>query len=109
MLHLSPVDERCIFFPCSVGSVLIVPISVVLDWILQDFELPPLAYLGVVLILLGFAGFVFSQVVALKLEERDKHTSIQAPGEKESTPDGMESIANLSTTSWTRVVLKYLI
>ena len=41
-----------------------------LDKILQGYQLPRLAYVGVALIVIGFAGFTFSEFVAARREGR---------------------------------------
>ena len=61
------------------GSVLVVPATVIVDWILQGYILPSLAYVGIVFIVVGFGGFVLSELVAAKRDgQQHIATTIQA-------------------------------
>ena len=48
-------------FVHRVGSVLVIPASVVVDWLTNHYVLPWAAILGVIVILLGFFALVFSE------------------------------------------------
>ena len=61
-IRLSPVH--------SVGTILVIPGAIVVDWMLQGFLLRTAAVCGVVLIILGFIGFVTAEIVAIKTEEK---------------------------------------
>ena len=50
----------------SIGTILVIPVAVLVDWIFQGFLLSPLAALGVVLIICGFTGFVVSEVITVR-------------------------------------------
>jgi hypothetical protein len=50
----------------SVGTILVIPAAVLVDWLLQGFILQSAAAFGVVFIIIGFIGFVTSEIVALK-------------------------------------------
>ena len=71
----------------SVGSVLVVPATVIADWILQGYTLPPLAYIGIALIVVGFGGFVLSEFIAIKRDGKQHNileTVIQASDNEDS-------------------------
>jgi len=53
----------------SVGSLLAIPTSVVVDWILNQYVLPFEAFFGMAMIILGFLGLNLSEVYAHKLFE----------------------------------------
>lgn len=50
----------------SVGTILVIPAAVLVDWIVQGFLLQVAAAIGVVLIISGFIGFIVSELVAMK-------------------------------------------
>lgn len=54
----------------TVGTVLAIPVSVIVDWIVQGFLLPPQAFVGIVLIVGGFASFTFSEFIAARRKAR---------------------------------------
>ena len=60
----------------------------VTDWIIQQFTLPPLAYVGIVSILIGFSGFTFAAFVAARREGKEEpKTYKQAPNTYSSVQD----------------------
>ena len=55
------VDELLVTSLCSVGVVLTVPASVVVDWLVRRYLLPWQAFLGIAIILIGFFSLIFSE------------------------------------------------
>ena len=49
-----------------VGTILVAPTSVVVDWFIQHFVLRWQAFVGIALILLGFTGFLISEFVQIR-------------------------------------------
>ena len=62
------VHTEWLLYVCSVGTILVIPGAILADWILQGYVLPELGALGVVLIIVGFVGFLGSEVIAMKTE-----------------------------------------
>ena len=56
----------------SIGSILVVPGSVLVDWIMQGFVLLPLAGVGILLIIIGFFSFIVSESISARNESRSK-------------------------------------
>ena len=56
----------------SVGTILAIPTSVVVDLIVQGYVLPWQAGIGIALIAVGFGGFILSEYVATKREAKHK-------------------------------------
>ena len=57
-------------FTHSVGTILAIPTSVIVDWIVQQYLFPWQAFIGIVLIVLGFGGFAFSEFFTASMEQR---------------------------------------
>ena len=54
----------------SVGTILAIPTSVVVDLLVQRYVLPWQAGIGIALIAVGFGGFVLSEYVATRREAK---------------------------------------
>ena len=52
------------------GTVLVIPAAVLVDWLLQGFLLQTAAAVGVVLIIVGFVGFVTSEMIGIKMKNK---------------------------------------
>lgn len=51
------------------GTILVIPGAILADWMLQGYVLPGLGALGVALIIVGFVGFLGSEIIAMKMEK----------------------------------------
>ena len=54
------------------GTIVAIPLSVVVDWIVQHFLPTWQAFVGIALILTGFTGFVISEFLQIRREGRHK-------------------------------------
>ena len=68
--------------PCRVGSVLVLPSTVILDWILKGYVLPWQAFVGISGILLGFFMLVLSEYWQLRREHSPGEPSLVIKGDQ---------------------------
>ena len=69
----------------SVGTIVAIPVSVVVDLMVQHFLPSWQAFVGIILILAGFTGFVVSEFLELKREWRDKTQLVESDKLKNTT------------------------
>lgn len=56
--------------PSSVGTILVIPVAILVDWMLQGFLLKTGAAIGVAIIIMGFIAFIASEIIALKIKDK---------------------------------------
>lgn len=56
----------------SLGQILSMPASILADWLLYGFLLPPLAFLGIGLVAVGFVLFNIAEWLLRKKEAKEK-------------------------------------
>ncbi|XP_064384579.1 uncharacterized protein LOC135333537 isoform X2 [Halichondria panicea] len=86
----------------SVGTITAIPTSVVVDLIIHHFLPSWQAFVGIVLILTGFIGFVISEFREKTLERKHKKSSL--PEEKQPLMSKAET-----NRQWWPIVTKYMI
>ena len=65
-----------------VGSVLTIPASILMDWILKGFILSWQSFLGVAIIIIGFFGLVISEVWKLRKKKVEEEEEIDEEEEE---------------------------
>ena len=68
----------------SVGSILTVPTSVIVDWLVHRFFLPWQALLGIATILVGFTMIVISEYWEIRchMQDQDDEVSINTKSKR---------------------------
>jgi len=61
----------------SVGAILAIPTAMAWDYLSKHYTESVLAYIGTVLIIIGFVGFVISEFAAEKKKHKSKLVSSQ--------------------------------
>ena len=56
----------------SIGAILAIPTAMIWDYFTNHYTENYLAYIGTVLIIIGFVGFVISEVVSEKKKHKNK-------------------------------------
>ena len=108
----------CIFNLHRVGTILAIPASVIVDWLVQKYLLPWQAFIGIGLIILGFAGFAFSEFLtawreqkhAKQMERQKKLLMSASTRSGESCDSSPLLLSNRSEKRTLRkIIIKYLI
>lgn len=60
-------------YACSVGTIVAIPASVVVDLIVQHFLPAWQVFVGIILILCGFSGFVISEFLEIRKESKHQN------------------------------------
>lgn len=69
----------------SVGTILVIPVAILVDWMLQGFLLKTGAAIGVAIIIMGFIAFIASEIIALKIKDKDVRNVNHRPLEQTHT------------------------
>ena len=98
-----------------VGTILAIPASVIVDWLVQKYLLPWQAFIGIGLIVLGFGGFASSEFFHA-WEEQKREARMKKQEEKlplNSSAASRESSPLLGHVTykrnWRRTIIKYLL
>ena len=95
-----------------------IPVSVIVDWMVQKYLLPWQAFIGIGLIVLGFAGFAFAEFLTAWREQKhekrlERHRKLLLSASSRSGESCDSSPLLLSNTNEKRtlrnIVIKYLI
>ncbi len=94
-------------YPPRVGTIMAIPASVVVDLIIHHFLPSWQAFVGIVVILTGFIGFVISE----SLERKHKSLKNATSSSSDSLPEENQPLMSKAETTrqWWPIVARYLI
>ena len=101
-----------------VGTILGIPTSVIVDWMVQKYLLPWQAFIGIGLIILGFAGFAFAEFLTAwreqkheKEKERQRKLLLSASSRSGESCDSSPLLSSNRSEKRTlrKIIIKYLV
>ena len=106
--------------PYRVGTILVIPASVIVDWMVQKYLLPWQSFIGIGLIIIGFGGLTFSEFYTALREHKHeakekecgqwKFASQRSNDSSDSSPLLLDSDSDkITKKKWKKMIIGHLI